>query len=117
MRAVGAIPASPSCRVGRHAGAERPELARQARHAVTVFLQYVDILACWVLMLLAGVALLSNGVYTWRQLCGSAGLLIVFIGCLVGAVVVWGTGHRTPWGTAQRVGCGRGGVGAAGMRV
>ena len=83
---------------------------------MTVFLQYVDILACWVLMLLAGVALLSNGVYTWRQLCGSAGLLIVFIGCFVGAVVIWETGHRTPWATAQRVGCAMVGIWAYDLR-
>lgn len=68
-------------------------------------LQVIDILACWVLMGLAGVSLLTNGVYTWRQLCGSLGLLIVFIGCFVGAVVIWETGHRTPWATSQRVGC------------
>lgn len=72
---------------------------------MSTFLQVIDILACWVLMIVSLFGLMTIGSQKWRQVICSIGMLIVLGGCFVGAVVIWETGHRTPWAVAQRVGC------------
>lgn len=70
-----------------------------------VALRVVDIAACWTLMAGSLVFLMTRGIETWRQLVLSVGLLLVSVGCFIGAVVIWETGHRAPWAVGQRVGC------------
>lgn len=67
-------------------------------------LRWTDLFSCWVIFVISGLLLFANDVRTKRQAMLALGLMAGVIGCFVGAVVIWETGHRTPWAVSQRFG-------------
>lgn len=65
-------------------------------------LQFVDILFCAVIFGLSGLLALAKDARTLRNSVLTIGLIGGVVGCFIGMVVVYHTGHRAPWAVAQR---------------